>query len=177
MGELSLPNISATIPAEDALDVLVYALQTVGEKNLETFIDKYAVDYLVRLFGVELTQTFLAELEKSSPAQIWLDLKDKLLLQAGSYKSLPIANYVYYWLMRDARTKTTMAGEADPDFDHATNANDRYKLVKAWNDMADMTLRVQQWFYRNIAHYREYLGEHTGRKSHTITTPINTFGI
>jgi hypothetical protein len=176
-GELSLPNIPASIQGGGGLDGVAYALQTVGENNLDVFADKYATDYLVRLFGEELTQTLLEELDKPSPAQIWLDLKDKLLLQTGSHKSSPIANYVYYWLMRDARTKTTMAGEADPTFDNAENASDRYKLVKAWNDMADMTIRVHQWFCRNIEHYQEYLGEHTGKKSHTITTHINAFGI
>jgi hypothetical protein len=173
-GELSLPNISVN---GDVSSGFALALRTVGENNLGVFVDRYVTDYLIRLFGRELAQKFLEEIEKPLPGQIWLDLKAQLLVSYGSYKASPLANYVYYWVMRDARTKTTMAGEADPDFDNAGNANNGNKMVKAWNDMVNMTFDVHNWFCRNMEHYESYIGNHTGRKVCSLTQSTNMFGI
>lgn len=176
-GELSLPILSVSNPCDEELDGVALALQTVGENNLDGFVDKYVTDYLVRLMGLELTQTFLAEIETDSPAQIWTNLQKQLLIQFGTYKTSPLANYVYYWLMRDARTKTTTAGEADAEFDNAKNVNNQYKLVKAWNDMANTTLRIQRWLCQNKAIYAEYAADCTDRNICSLTMYINTFGL
>jgi uncharacterized protein YvpB len=79
--------------------------------------------------------------------------------------------------MRDAVTKTTQAGEADPDFDEAKNAGNGMKLVRAWNEMVEMTFNIHNWFFDNIDLYEKYIGDHTGRKVCSITQSINTFNI
>jgi hypothetical protein len=174
-GQLSLPNIKTT-GGGDATGVEL-ALQTVGEKNLSVFVDKYVMDYLIRLFGRELAVTFLEEIDKPSPAQIWIDLRDQLLTEYGSYKASPLANYAYYWIMLDAFTKTTQAGEVSPDSDYAEKADIRYKLVRVWNEMTEMTLRVHNWFYSNLVNYKDYIGACTGRKVCSLTQSKNRFGI
>jgi len=176
IGELSLPNIQVSIK-EAAADGVALALQTVGENDLDVFINKYVLDYLTRLLGRELTVKFLQEIETETPSEIWVNLRDKLLINTGTYKASPIANYVYYWVMRDARTKTTQGGEADPNFDFADNVNNQYKLVKAWNDMSEMTVSFYKWFCKNNQVYREYTGCNTDRNICSITQHINTFGI
>ncbi len=176
IGELSLPNIPVS-PSGTASSGVELALQTVGENNIDIFIDKYVIDYLTRLFGRELTVIFLKEISEPSPDEIWTNLRDQLLIVTVPYKASPLANYVYYWLMRDARTKTTQAGEADPTFDNAINANNNYKMVKAWNDMVDMTFDIDKWFCNHIEDYKEYAGCYTGRNVCSITRNINTFGL
>ena len=173
-GELSLPNIPVSTPSSDGVAL---AIQTVGEKGLDIFVDKYVVDFLIRLFGRELTKAFLSGLEEETPLEIWINLKGLLLTRAGSYKASPLAGYVYYWLMRDARTKTTQAGESDPNFDNAENVNNCYKMVKAWNDMASMALGVHKWFCQHAREYERYTGSYQGRNVCSITQTINTFGI
>ena len=173
-GELSLPNIPVSKPEADGVAL---ALQTAGEKSLDIFVDKYVIDFLIRLFGRELTKSFLSGLEEETPLEIWINLKGQLLMQAGSCKLSPLSGYVYYWLMRDARTKTTQAGESDPNFDNAENVNNCYKMVKAWNDMAGMTLEVHKWFCHHIREYEGYTGSYQGRNICSITQTINTFGI
>jgi hypothetical protein len=175
-GELSLPNLP-TLDAGGASDGVALALQTVGENNLDVFVDKYVREYLVLLFGGELTGVFLDEMEKSTPDGIWLDLKDQLLMEFGSYKRSPLANYVYYRVMRDACTKTTQAGEADPDFDNAENVGNGRKLMKAWNDMADMTVEVHKWFCHHAGDYEAYVGDCTGRHVRRLTEYINLFNL
>lgn len=175
-GELSLPNVPVS-SFDEAHSGVALALQSVGEKDLCVFADKYIVDYLIRLIGREMTDRFLIEIAKETPDDIWSNLKNQLLVEIGTHKASPLANYVYYWIMRDARTKTTQAGEADPEFDNADNVNNHYKLVKAWNDMANMTCIIEKWLCKNIQDYKEYLGCQTGRDVCSITQHINTFGI
>lgn len=175
-GELSLPNIQGT-PFDDTSYGVALALYTVGENNLEVFADKYVTEYLIRLFGRELTEAFLNGLAEDKPGEIWSSLKGQLLFKTGNYKSSPLANYVYFHVMRNALTKTTMAGEASPTFDHAASVSNEHKLVKAWNDMAKMTMTPHSWFCENVETYKEYIGCMTGRNPWSILQLINTFGI
>lgn len=175
-GELSLPNIPLSSSDEVSSGVAL-ALQSVGEKDLSIFVDKYVVDYLIRLVGRELTETFLTEIAKEIPGEIWSNLKKQLLIEIRRYKASPLANYVYYWLMRDARTKTTQGGETDPKFDNAENVNNNQKMVKAWNEMVRMTCIIQKWYCENIEVYKEYIGCQTGRNVCSITQHINTYNL
>lgn len=175
-GELSLPNIPVS-SSDDANNGVKLALQSVGEKDLTVFVDKYVVDYLVRLVGRELTSVFLNEIMKESPDEIWDNLKNQLLIGIGPYKASPLANYVYYWLMRDARTKTTQGGEADPKFDNAENVSNDHKIVKAWNDMVTMTCIIKKWYCENMEAYKEHIGCETGRNVWSITQYINTYNL
>ena len=173
VGELSLPNIQTT----NTVSGVKHALQTVGENNLDVFVNKYVIDYLVRLFGRELAQKFVYEIAQTSPDQIWIDIKDQLLYEIGSLKMSPLANYVYFMLMSDATTKTTQAGEVEPKHDFAHNASVRHKLVAAWNDMVKMTADILVWYRENLDNYKDYRGKSFRRNSNSLTRYINEFGI
>jgi hypothetical protein len=173
IGELRLPNL----PFNGAVSGVSLAVQTVGESNLDVFVDKYVTDYLVRLFGREFALRFLEEIGKPQPGQIWIDVRDQLLQRYGSYRASPLANYVYFMVNRDAVTKTTQAGEADPDFDYAENVSNRRKFARAWNEMVGMTVSVYEWFCEHAETYLDYTGSHHGRNLYSISTCINDFGI
>jgi hypothetical protein len=176
VGELSLPNVPVSTGGGASYGVDL-ALRTVAGKNLDVFADKYVTDYLVRLFGRELTQTFLEEIGKASPDGRWIRLRGWLLTGTGAYKASPLACYVYYRLMRDAATVTTQAGEAAPEFDGARSVNNGHKLAKAWNDMVDMTRDVHERFCRDAGQYEPYAGNYTGRRADSLMRYINTFNI
>ncbi len=184
--ELSLPNIEVQQPATSGVDL---ALQTVGENNLDVFADKYIIDYLIRLFGRDLAFAFLEGLEEKTGYEFsndfnsdflsgkWIRLKDILVVSYGRYKLSPLACYVYYWLMRDARSKTTQAGEAVSKFDYGDAVSSEYKMVKAWNDMARMTREVYHWFCIHKDYYSEYYHCNCQKSAYNLMRPINTFGI
>jgi hypothetical protein len=90
-GGLSLPNTMLS-PVGGATVGVAAALLTVGENNLEWFVDKYVPEYLTLLLGREMAMTFIDEIAQPLPAQIWLDMKDQLLTVQGSYKASPAAN-------------------------------------------------------------------------------------
>jgi hypothetical protein len=78
---------------------------------------------------------------------------------------------------RNAVTKTTMAGEADPEFDFAKNASNNHKLIWAWNDMCEMTVRFLVWMHSVYDTYKPFSGDNVGRNTRSITKRINRFGI
>jgi len=172
-GELSLPNITAARGNASGVNM---ALQTVGESNLGVFADKYIVDYLVRLFGRKFALKFLDEIVQPAPLQMWLDVKDQLIKEFHSYKASPVANYVYYMVSRAAVTKTTMSGEKKPKSDFAYNVSNSDKLIRAWNEMVDMTVPIVKWFCEKYDTYTDY-ADCEGRNVCSITQKINEFGI
>ena len=174
IGELTLPNIPVQ---EAASGGVALALQTVGENNLDVFANKYIVEYLICLFGRELTIKFIEEIKKPTPDTIWTNIKDQLLIEIDSYKASPLANYVYYWVRRAGESKLTQGGVADPDFDFAQNVSNRRETASVWNNMADMTIAIDKWFRKNIEDYKDYYGDLTGRDVRNITGKINEYGI
>ncbi len=174
-GNLSLPNIPVLEASAD--DGVAMAIQTVGENNLNVFVDKYVVDYLIQLFGKDLTTAFIAGLDEDPVPEIWENLKRQLLIKIHTQKTSPLANYVYYWLMRDAITKTTQAGEVRPKLDGAQNAEVKRKLVSAWNEMVEMNGHVINWFFANRNDYEDYIGQASGADIKNLTAPINTMNI
>ena len=175
IGELSLPNIHVSIP--DGVSGTREALLAVGQKDLSVFVDEYVSEYLIKMFGSELTRKFLEEIAGNAPDEIWSNLKKQLFFGAGSYKASPLANYVYYYIMRGTRTKTTQAGEASPTFDNADRADNRYKMERAWNKMVDMTWCIDKWFCANYQVYEAYSGQYTGRAIWEITEYMNFIGV
>jgi hypothetical protein len=174
-GNLSLPNIPVLENTADSGVAL--AIQTVGEKNINVFVDKYVVGYLIQLFGRELTLSFIAGLEEDPIPGIWENLREQLLIKTHSHKASPLANYVYYWLMRDAITKTTQSGELRPKPDDAQIAEIKLKLVTAWSEMVDMTVQILDWFFANKNDYEDYVGRASGADVNNLITPINTMNI
>ena len=181
-GELSLPMLPVNTASMDdeGGNEWKNAIQTVKENDLSAFVDKYVSKYLIKLFGLQFTNTFLEELDKEGPGEIWINLKNQLLIKIGDYKASPLSNYTYYWIMRDARTSTTIAGEAAPGFDNANSANIGSKLEKAWNDMVDMTENVINYvFDEHFEDYKPYLSlrQCADNRFWELVRPINKFNL
>lgn len=54
----------------------------------------------------------------------------------GAYKQSPIANYVYYWFIRNQHTQTASMGEVKSKTENAEISNPSLKMVRAWNEMS-----------------------------------------
>lgn len=105
------------------------------QENIEAFIAKYEPKILNLLMGVEFNALFVAGLIVVSPEVIavrWSDLESNETLKQI------IANYVYFWYMRDQATQTVGMGEAKPKGENATMVSGTDKSVRAWNEMVDM---------------------------------------
>lgn len=77
----------------------------------------------------------------------------------GTAKQSIIANYVYYWYMRDIISSSTGIGEVKPQGDNAQSDNPGWKMHRAWEQMRmwimemDEFLRVRQSDYPNYLYH------------------------
>lgn len=168
-GELSLPNLSIK---SEAVGHASTAMQTIGENNLDWFIDRYEKEFLDKLLGSTLSNNFINGLSEPTVNQIWIDMKNAIY-KDGKYS--PAANYVYYWVKRDGRTQSSVDGEKIGTQNYSEIAKDADKLVKAWNSMCVMVINFYcEFLDPHWDVYKEYAGNDIRFNNFN---KINPFGI
>lgn len=173
-GDLYLPNLKRSGDAVGVASVI----QTVGENDLDWYINQYENDYLRKVLGYTLANKFI-EIFTNYPVldsngnpivtgesdlifanetggTEWTDLYHQIFRQYNNYYESPAANYVYYWLCRRSRTQTSMNGEVRGLSDYTEVVSDANKLVKTWNDMIRMSYEVRKFVIDNYDSYKEY---------------------
>ncbi len=145
--ELELPQYgrlpNSAVPGE-----IGYTLtQTVGENTLEYFIEKYEERFLIELLGDRLYEAWKEGVNAETPAQIWLDLKNRIYKVMPKVSLSPAANYVYFYAMRSSASDTTITGEVRQKGTFTENRTPLGKMVTAWNDMIDEVRRIREWIF------------------------------
>lgn len=151
--------------------------------NLNWFINQYEEKYLTEILGYELYRDFKAGIEAATPDQQWIDLRDGKEftdrngtltkwkgLCFGTYS--PIANYVYYWYMRDSNTTTAGSGEVSANVSEPVSP--AFKMIRAWNQMVQWNCELINFLDSNSVAYPQY-SNNCSRRNLLIT--INRFGI
>jgi len=154
VGDLHLPMNTVNF-SETEVSGVAHALQTVGQNSIQTYIDFYEIEFLRQLLSPQLAEALIEGLSEPVIKKRWVDLRDKLVYKYGSVSISPIANYVYYWIRRNGRTKTTIGGEVDLNFTQGNNSDDSDKLITAWNNMVELNERFMEWFIENIEDYED----------------------
>jgi hypothetical protein len=156
-------------------------------ERLDFFIAKYEAEFLEALLGYTLWQAYVAGIAVTpTPDAKWTDLRDGKEytvsdigfkytgLRNATLKQSPIAQYVYYWWMRnDIKAKPDDA-EARREYYEARNRS----MVTAWNDMA-------QWVRSAIHYLDNYADTYTGWQTSrpypyelwNISRPINSMNL
>lgn len=122
---------------------------------------------------------------QAAPTNAFCGLINSFLTYKGTRKVSPIANYVYYWLNRDASNGTTAMGESDLNFSRATNSYEtdkhlkvnatRNRLIRAWNDMCMMNKAVVEYLYQHRDDVKNY--SFKGIKHDLLLSTQNVFNI
>lgn len=154
-GELYLPNLIRSIGVGHSDNIR----QTAGEQNMDWFLDKYEVQFLDCVLGKTLRVNFIDGLREDTVKKIWSDLRNELIISGDKYKYSPIANYVFFYVSRRARTQTPVQGEVKGTQSYATNVDDADKLSKVWNDMCDQVCKIKKFLQQG--NYREYSSNDT----------------
>lgn len=93
---------------------------------------------------------------------------------AINLKQSIIANYVYYWFMREAASTTTGIGETSPQGENSINATPAYKMQRAWVEMMGWVREFQEFMNQKREDYPEFF-------YHNIPAmffrTVNSFGI
>lgn len=165
--------------------------------NINWFIEKYEPDYCREMLGQELYKQYKdgtelpdgsAFLDESAVAQKWKDLRDGKQYENRSgvivyFKGLapktnsttkqsPIANFVFYHILRKNATSTTGSGEAKLQIENATKESSIDKQCFAWNQMVGLNYDLNEFLLSNSEVYPEYFN-YVWRIKHDLFDTIN----
>ena len=154
--------------------------------SVNLFIKKYEDEFLAKLLGYPLFKLFKAGIAAETPDQRYLDIKTGveyeysghlnkwrgLTFESDGLKRSPIANYVYWFYMKDNASFTMGAGEVKPENSTSENVSPKLKMIRAWNEMAHMNRELAQMIIARRDVYPEYMPVYSG-----IFKTVNEFGI
>lgn len=139
--------------------------------RLTSFITKYEGQLLQDLLGYPLYKAFKAVIDEADPAQKWKDLRDGVeytdvndrtrkwmgLRDSTSKRSI-VANYVYYWWLRDKASATTEIGEVTDKAEATQPAQEsaNVKMVRAYNEMVEWIAELIMFLNSKVDDYPEW---------------------
>lgn len=169
-GLIYLPNLAIDRPSQVGIG---QALVTVAESSLDYFIQEYEREFLIKLLGIRLYDAFVAGMSGQDDKGKWEALRDEIFHVGDPFPTSPAANYVYFQLVRNGITTTTMKGEVAPEQDYAKTSSPGNKLVMAWNAMVSMVGPIRKFILDNEQDYGEWVEPSCWHEFHII----NRFGI
>lgn len=185
IGELNLPNTQK----QDVQD------------RLNLFITKYQAKFLNELLGYDLAKQLTTGLTAPTPDTKWTDLRDGkefiglngLMyewqgLRDNLTKKSIIADYVYYWWMRNEVSQTSAVGEVMTTTENATRTSPSVKMCRAWNEMVNGVWQLVRFLDANRTDYIGWRGAYSYNESYRYNTfsgyqladifyPINDFNL
>jgi hypothetical protein len=127
IGEVEIPN-RTSIPVTEKINF---------------FINKYEIEYLDQLLGEELSLEYREGIAEVSPEPRWVKLKQKIV--DSTRKISPIANFVWFYFMRNEASMVVSGGVAVTKKENAVMVDPIYKQTYVWNDMAKMSFDVKSF--------------------------------
>ena len=94
----------------------------------------------------------------------------------GTSKASPIANFVYYWYMRNNHTQTASTGETKGKHENADTASIAVKLTRAWNEMSSWICELVDYLNAKKDNYTEWADQDVWCMLKKLR-PINEFNI
>lgn len=94
----------------------------------------------------------------------------------GTDKKSLIANYVYYWYIRNNHTQTATTGETKAANENSTMASPALKMVRAWNEMSKWICELVDYLDAKKDDYTEW-ADHDVYCMRRKFRPINEFNI
>jgi len=130
-------------------------------RNLAYYFATYEIPFLKLLLGEALYNAYNAGLAEVTPAAKWTALQSEIYNVVGSIpnqiKVSVVANYVYWFYMRDMVTQSTGSGEKIAAAENATNASSVQKVKLAWNMMAKRNREIHAWLKARVTDYPEWV--------------------
>ncbi len=140
------------------------------QNRVNAYIQQYEAEFMVKLFGLEFYNLFVAELATARMQSLligvtytysgntyrWNGLQYVIGSGNTAVKQSPIANYVYWHYLQDTAEVTIGIGTGVTTGENVTRTSPIRLQVKAWNDMIDMIISLRDYITRNPTQYPEY---------------------
>lgn len=110
---------------------------------IQSYINHYEPVFLEEMFGFGSEVSRYAH-EKDRSASV----NDPTLELLCDFLKEPCADYIYYCILRDTVSETTIEGEVKDKITEGSYVSPISKQVQAWNDMARRNRNLQNWIDR-----------------------------
>ena len=87
----------------------------------------------------------------------------------------PIADYVYYYWLKQQHTQTAGIGEVKPQGQNSKPVSPKHKAAKAWNDMVEKSFKLYEFLKLNSTVYPEYQIYLSSQDLQCLLTRIHPF--
>lgn len=124
-GNLTIPNLT-----QKRIGVAQMQTQANVNDDIQRYIKRYQKQYLEMMLGNTLASTITAE-------------KALSILVDTDLMLSPLANYVFFYWMRDNASANTPTGEKKMNVQNAINISSSGRISRAWNEMVDMNGAAQ----------------------------------
>lgn len=142
---------SITQPSDFKAEIVIaQATVTPVNSTVQAFIDKYEPRLLNALFGNSFATLFVAGIAVDPPDDRWTALLTPDL-------KIAIANYIYYWYMRDQDSTTSGSGTVKPKDTNASQFSALDKVFRAWYEMVCINFATLKYLTDNADTYPEYV--------------------
>jgi hypothetical protein len=132
--------------------------------EIQSNINYYENEYLVKTLGQSLADALIAsptdarfvdllngkEYTVNGTTKKWQGLVNTTM------KTSPIANYVYYCIVKDRAERMSVVGNVVNDTENSTRVNPGDKMVQAWRGMAEWNIQMYDYIIANANVYPEY---------------------
>lgn len=115
--------------------------------RIESYIEQYEPEYLSKLLGEKLYNDFLS----NEDSEQWESFKKLIVKDNGRFKTSPVANYVYFFLVRESQSMATINGVKKDGGENLVSAGS--KMISAWNNMVFENRKIYMWLcntFRNV---------------------------
>jgi hypothetical protein len=122
-------------------------------------IEQRGVGKLILGVDYSVTGSTLTLLSGQFSGSDWYTYKSATLAintSTGTNKASLIANYVYYWYMRNNHTQTASTGETKGKHENADMASMAVKLTRAWNEMSTWICELVDYLNAKKDDYAEW---------------------
>jgi len=107
-------------------------------------------------------------------------LNSEIMLNSDGYNispvpESPIADYVYYWYMRNLHSQTAGMGEVQTKTEYADSVSPGLKMSKAWNEMVRKMLVLREFLIVNYSTYPEFQYHSGTVELRNLLTKINSY--
>lgn len=142
---------SITQPSDFKAEIVIAnATVTPVNSTVQAFIDKYEPRLITALFGKTFGDLFVAGLAAQVVEDRWTELLTPDL-------KLAIANYIYYWYMRDQDSTTSGSGTVKSKDTNASQFSAFDKVFRAWYEMVCINFATLKYVTDNPTIYPEYV--------------------
>lgn len=171
---------------------LIGGIESVNvQQVVAQYITKYEAEFYKEVMGYELATLFWNGINQNTVDQKWADIVNGKEYSHGGHqtswiglrqtdaKTSVVADYVYYFYLRDNYTKSARMGVVKPQSENATTFNPNARMVAAWNRVSEQVTQLRRFLrYYDVDGERVYpeYSCNNWRWGNDFA-PINVFGI